>query len=171
MKLQDIEKKFPPFDKPSGEAAYLLDTGKFVQYVEPTLEIKPNLVWAVKPGPRVEDYEYPPFIRYGCTKCGQAAMVSGPNATAQHVRHCGLVEPVPVHIAAQFKEMRGKYLARSKRKPVQEQLKFNDPTNPGKFGDAKDQRRDQLIADSLGYKPREVLIAEVQAHAASAKGR
>jgi len=161
MKLQDIEKKFPPFDKSAGEAAYLLSTKKFVRYVEtPTPEqLIPTLVWAVKPGPRVDDYEYPPYIHYSCGKCGMATMSSGPNAAAQLVRHCGIVETVPEHIAEKFREMRGKYWERSKKK---------QPPQPGS-NKAVDARLDQLVADSLGYKPREVLIAELQAHAASVK--
>ena len=161
MLIQDIEKKFPPFHEPAAKAAYLIETGKFVRYVEtPTPDLYPNLVWAVKPGPRVDDYEYPPYIHYSCGKCGMATMSSGPNAAAQLVRHCGVVEPVPEHIAVKFKDMRDKYWSRSKKK---------QPPQPGS-NKAVDTRRDQLVAESLGYKPREVLIAEVQAHAASVKG-
>ena len=161
MKLRDIEGRYPPFDKPAGEAAYLIETGRFVKYVETqTPELYPVLVFAVKPGPRVDDYEYPPFIHYSCGKCGMATMSSGPNAAAQFIRHCGVVDQVPTDIATKFDEMRDKYWARSKKK---------QPPQPGS-NKAVDARRDQLVAQSLGYKPLEVLIAEVQAHAASVKG-
>lgn len=161
MLIQDIDKKFPPFHEPAAKAAYLIDTGKFVRFVEPTPELKPNLVWAVKPGPRVEDYEYPPYIHYCCAKCGQASMTSGPNAAGQLVRHCGLVETAPAHIAEKFTEMRTKYWARSTKK---------QPPQPGS-NKAVDARLDQLVAERLGYKSRDVLIAEAQAALASNKGR
>jgi hypothetical protein len=159
MKLQDIEKKFPPFDKPSGEAAYLLETGKFIRYQEPTTpETKPNLQWAAKRGARVDDYEYPPSVYYNCSKCGSKGEISGPNTTAHLVRHCGLVEPVPAEVAARFKKLRENYLSRSKKKNLM-------PVPGGNL--ALDKQRDAAVAKALGYKPREILIAESMAAASA----
>ena len=55
MKLQDVEKKFPPFDKPAGEAAYLISTGKFEKYVPPYNAPVPDLKWFAQAGDAIED--------------------------------------------------------------------------------------------------------------------
>jgi hypothetical protein len=172
MKLQDIEKKFPPFDKPAGEAAYLISTRRFEKYETPYNPKTPDLQWHVQIGDRVDDMQYPPSLGYKCGACGSLGRISGPNATAQIVRHCLIAESVPEHIAAEYTRLRAAYL---KKYPTK--VKFNTaPAKRDKDGklifkdprSAADIARDNVVAAQLGLKSSEVLLAEAQQAAALA---
>lgn len=97
MKIIDIAKKHPPFDKPDGEAAWLISQGGFVEYVEPTFNdpIKPApiLIWWVAAGVREGDFIHPPALWYRCPACGNKGFTSSHIGTAHKtakVFHCGL---------------------------------------------------------------------------------
>lgn len=161
MKLQDIEKKFPPFDKSAGEAAYLIGTGRFEKYNPPFQPKAPDLQWHVQVGDQVDDMQYPPCLGYKCGVCGSLGRISGPNATAQIVRHCLISESVPEHIAAEYTRVRAAYLkkypTRAKfntapaRRDANGRLKFVDPRSPA------DIARDNEVADRLGLKTGDAL--------------
>ena len=162
MKLQDIEKKFPPFDKPAGEAAYLLSTKKFVKYEMPYNAPVPDLKWFAQPGDPIDDTQWPPFIGYSCGTCGSKGRFAGPNATAQVVRHCMVAETCPDTVSVEYSKLRTAHLARHKKKteaaksirPKRDANGFIDPRS------ATDIIRDNVIAAALGMKSPEVLRQE-----------
>lgn len=118
MLIRDVEQKFPAFHKPAGEAAYLISTGKFEKCEAPlTPKTYPEMKWAVRDGDPVDDMAYPPSIFYSCGACGNPGRISGPSATAQIIRHCGVAESVPEHIAAEYTKRRAAYLKRYPVKP------------------------------------------------------
>jgi hypothetical protein len=63
MKLQDKEKKHPPFDVPAGLAEALLAQG-YVKIEPATPKPTPNLQWAARPGIREQDYQHPPIVSH-----------------------------------------------------------------------------------------------------------
>jgi hypothetical protein len=167
MKLRDIEGRFPPFDKPAGEAAYLLSTNKFVKYETPYNAPVPDLKWFAQAGDAIEDVSYPPSICYSCGTCGSKGRISGPNAAAQIVRHCMVAESCPGPVAVQYAAMRAAYLKKYpvKAKPLVAPTslrpweKFKDPRS------ASDIVRDNVVAASLGHKSPDVLQQEALAWA------
>lgn len=105
MKIQDVESKFPPFDKPSGEAQYLISTGKFVAYQAP----KPSSVrtpvesqWHVKQG--AQGGLYPPYIFAQCPNCGSNTTYEGDSPEQLQLRHCRpvRVDRCPTDVAEQY---------------------------------------------------------------------
>ena len=162
MKLQDVGKNFPPFDKPAGEAAYLISTGKFEKYVQPYNAPVPDLKWFAQAGDAIEDVSYPPSICYSCGTCGSKGRISGPNAAAQVVRHCLVAESCPGPVAAEYARLRAAYLKRYpvKVKPVNSPTtlrpweKFKDPRS------AADIVHDNVVAEALGWKSPEALRDE-----------
>jgi hypothetical protein len=120
MKLQDKERKHPPFDVPSGMAAALLTQG----FVEIEREIKrptPNLQWAARQGMREGDYQSPPQIFHSCCTCGTKGWTESQKGTAHQsveVRHCRIVDRCPGEVAAKYLELFNDWKSRSRRPVV-----------------------------------------------------
>jgi len=117
MKLQDKERKHPPFDVAAGLAAALLAQG----YVKVEPEIKrptPNAQWAARPGVREQDYQHPPLVAYSCSTCGVKGYCESQKGTAHRsaeVRHCGVVDRCPADVAARYREIFADWKSRSRR--------------------------------------------------------
>ncbi len=119
MRIQDVAKKFPPFDKSAGEAAYLIQTGKFAA-VEQAPKPAPNLQWQAQQGRFIQDYECPPLVIFSCSTCGAKGYTESQTGTAHKttvVRHCGVVETCPDDVAAVYSRVFSQWKAKSKKLP------------------------------------------------------
>lgn len=166
MLIQDKDQKFPPFHEAAAKAAYLIDTGKFVAYVEPYRAPVPDCKFFAAPGERLEDTQWPPFIAYSCGTCGSKGRISGPSSTAQIIRHCLTAQPIPEDVCREFTRLRADYL---KRFPVKKKAPKKPDANG--FVDPRSDveiRRDNLVAASLGLKSPEQLQQEAIAAAQQA---
>ena len=118
MKLIDIKHLHPAFDVASGLAAALLATGTVEVYVPPVFNLGQGSKtgqhithFQVLEGHRVEDVQFPPFIRYSCSDCGNGE-ITGPNAHKQKVFHQPpkpFAQDVPADVAVTFIAMRSAY--------------------------------------------------------------
>ncbi len=125
MRLVDIGHKHPPFDVASGLAAALLATGTVEVYVAPIFNVggveatkagKHITHFQVQVGRIVEDFQYPPFLRYSCSDCGSGT-IEGPNAHKQKIHHQPpkpFAQEVPGDVAVAFIAMRKAYDKRKK---------------------------------------------------------
>ncbi len=146
MKIQDIEKKYPPFDKSAGEAAYLIATGKF-EAVQSTPKPAPNLQWNAQPGRFIQDYECPPLLIHSCATCGHRGYTESTIGTAHSttvVRHCGIAESCPDDVAEKYLRLFREWKSKSKKLP-KETVSASTPRH--------------LLARA-GVKTKEELIAE-----------
>ncbi|MGH9737332.1 MAG: hypothetical protein ACRD4X_01940 [Candidatus Acidiferrales bacterium] len=116
MKIQDAAAKFPPFDKASGEAQYLIETGKFVQYVPPTTkQVAP--VWRAIRGASTSGGSYGPILYVKCGMCGRSQTFEPRKAGKRMMfGHCRpwREDVCPESIAEQFDEL----LKAFKRQPA-----------------------------------------------------
>ncbi len=119
MKIQDIERKHPPFDKSAGEAAYFISTGKFAA-VQSAPKPAPNLTWGAQPGRFIQDYECPPLLVHSCSTCGTKGYTESQVGTAHKtivVRHCGVAETCPEDVAAVYLRLFSQWKAKSRKLP------------------------------------------------------
>ena len=122
MKVQDLERKHPPFDVASGLAEIMLKRGEVVQVIP---EAKPKRVpdvhfYTCREDTRTVDFEKPPALTWRCNTCSQAGLQKGPNAHKLPVHcQCGTT-PIPEKIGADYQAALAAYNRRFKRntKPV-----------------------------------------------------
>src|SRR5690242_19530183 len=109
MKVIDVAEKFPVFDVPTGLAVSLIAAGTHKQFI-PTPKPAPaaKTTWWIVRGQQIEDYEFPPEIRYRCDTCGgHIGVMQGPTVErTQKFLHCKTQESVPDDIQRQYREMR-----------------------------------------------------------------
>jgi len=115
MKLQEPEKKDPPFDVPPGLAEALLAQG-YVK-IEPVVKAAvPNAQWAARQGVREADYQFPPYLVYSCSTCGNRQTTESKRGTAHlsaELRHCGVVDRCPEDVAAKYLELFNEWKSRT----------------------------------------------------------
>jgi hypothetical protein len=149
MKIQDVARKHPAFDKPAGEAEYLIRTGQFVKAEIPTESAPiPNLQFAVREGRFAGiDYQYPDYIFFSCSTCGLKGTVERPS-DGFRIRHCGVAQEIPSHIRQEYERRMANYKSRS-RKPPQSKV--------------DDRVTDPRILSHFGLKTKEQLVAQTRA--------
>jgi hypothetical protein len=126
--IQDVSRKHSPFDKPDGEAEYLIRTGQFVRYEAKTFEPPkpaPVLIWSVKEGARIADYQHPPYLYAQCPACGNkwwtepSPTSAGNSHTSLKIYHCGQRAVMcPTAVAAEYLNRFAAWKARSKKQPI-----------------------------------------------------
>ncbi|MGB2679464.1 MAG: hypothetical protein WAN12_20460 [Candidatus Acidiferrum sp.] len=121
MKVQDIERKHPPFDIASGLAEIMLRRGEVVQVIpEPKPKPIPNGVWSVQEGQVVGDFRYPPALHFHCSSCGlsMAGNPSPDRLPMQCANHCEIKQRPTEEVCAKYLEARAAYYAKAKRNRV-----------------------------------------------------
>jgi hypothetical protein len=110
-----------------------------------------NIVWSARPGPRVEDYEYPPRIAWKCS-CGELGYTESFKGTAHEVsfHHRGTAVRCSPDVAETYIRLYAKWRSKSK-KPL-------PPETPRASTAVTDRR----ILSNFGLKTKEELLAEAQ---------
>jgi hypothetical protein len=157
VKIQDAARKFPPFDVASGLAADMLTRG-YVKVDEPAPKRNPpDLKWTVRQGPHEGDYQYAPMIYFSCSGCGTRGRQESSKGTAHltiNVRHCGLVEECPRHIANEYVKAFGAWKGRSLRKQVERVSKETPKSRLSFFGL---KSKEELIAEAVAVVQKQKL--------------
>lgn len=103
---------------PSGVGKALISAG-LAEEVIPVIPTKPKLplVWSVRDGARVDDYQFPPVLFHSCPECGIRGMTESAAGTAHKTTklyHCGLRAVMcPPDIAAQYERAYAAWYSRS----------------------------------------------------------
>jgi hypothetical protein len=113
----------------------------------------PRLTWFAQRGPLVGDYEYPPSLHFHCATCDTKGVTESQRGTAHTstvVRHCGVAETCPEHVADTYKRLFSNWKSKS-RKPLRAERVSPAVT-------------DRNVLAIYGLKTREELVLAEQMH-------
>lgn len=123
MKVQSLRTK-EVFDFEANIARAFIASGTHIAYVDPKPVRVPNTTWKVVWLPAQQFIPREPAITAECKSCDGKILITGPNAhRTQSFRHCGVTEPIPRHIAAQYAGVRTQMADEEKTRKQAAQVK------------------------------------------------
>ncbi len=100
MKIINLLPNAQPYDLPRQQAEGMIAAGVAKAYVAPVVKRVPNAKWFVAK----REIDGRPYIAVKCESCNTARQTAASAAT-KSFQHCGINEPVPQHIAAEYERV------------------------------------------------------------------
>jgi len=164
VKIQDIQKKYPPFDVAEGLGHAFISQGTHVELTSSlTAAAAPvRLEWSVRAGSRVEDYDYPPVVRWkcvtpncmgydsGCKESGTIESFVGTAHKTAKIFHQGSKFTCPEHIAEEYVKAFAAWAKRVGRKPPKPAVSPATPLGLDRLLGAK--THEELLTEAIKNK-------------------
>jgi hypothetical protein len=111
VKIINLLPNAQPYDLPRQQAEAMIAAGMAKAYVAPVVTRVPKAKWGLER----RQIDGRPYISVKCESCNTARQTAASAAT-KSFQHCGINEPVPSHIAAEYERVFGKWKPRPEPK-------------------------------------------------------